>query len=163
MKKILLFLLPLILLSCGLQTGSNITDTEKETIKSELQSLMSEMILNNESGNYEKSIEPYLNSPEFCSITNGQISDYKTFIVANEQYFEALKSQKYSDSTFGYTFLNKENVIVTWGCTARIQMKNEQEMKLDPYTATLIFKKVDNSWRVVYGHGSGVFIPLGDD
>lgn len=163
MKKTFLFLLTFILLSCGLQTGSNITETEKETIKLELQSLMNEMISNYESGNYAKSIEPYLNSPEFHSITNGQVFDYETFILENKQFFEALDSQKYSDSTFGYTFLNREDVIVTWGCTAHIQMKNGYEIRLDPYTATLIFKKVDNSWRVVYGHGSGVFTPINDD
>jgi len=110
----------------------------------------------------EKSIEPYLNSPGFFSISNGQISDYKNFILANEQYFEGLKSQKYFDSMFGYTFLDNENVIITWGCTARIQMKNDQEIKLDPYTATLVFKKVDDSWRILYGHGSGVFVPINE-
>jgi hypothetical protein len=162
MRIILLILLSLIFLSCGLKTGSSTTETEKETIKLELQSLMNELIKNNEIGNLEKSIEPYLNSPDFFSISNGQISDYKNFILANEQYFEALKSQKYSNSTFGYTFLNNENVIITWGCTARIQMKNDLEMKLDPYTATLVFKKVDDSWRIVYGHGSGVFVPISE-
>ena len=39
-------------------------------------------------------------------------------------------------------------------------MKNEQDIKIDPYTATLIFKKVNDLWKVVYAHGSGVFVPI---
>ena len=160
MKKLLLILLPIIILSCGPKTESNIAENEKEIIKAELQSLMNQIIQNNEIGNLEKSIEPYLDSPEFMSITNGQISDYNELSNAHEQYFEALKFQKFSESTLIYTFLNSENVIITWGCTALVQMKNEQEIKIDPYTATLIFKKVDDLWKVVYAHGSGVFVPI---
>jgi hypothetical protein len=160
MKKKILILLPIIILSCGTKTESSITENEKEIIKTELQSLMNQIIQNNEIGNLEKSIEPYLDSPEFMSITNGQISDYNELRNAHEQYFEALKSQEFSESTFIYTFLNKENVIITWGCTALVQMKNEQEIKIDPYTATLIFKKVNDLWKVVYAHGSGVFVPI---
>jgi hypothetical protein len=130
MRIILLILLSLIFLSCGLKTGSSTTETEKETIKLELQSLMNELIKNNEIGNLEKSIEPYLNSPDFLSISNGQISDYKNFILANEQYFEALISQKFFDSTFGYTFLNNENVIITWGCPMK-RKRFTKEFKLE--------------------------------
>ncbi|MCP5062960.1 MAG: hypothetical protein GY936_10905 [Ignavibacteriae bacterium] len=102
---------------------------------------MNQIIHSNEIGNLEKSIEPYLDYPEFIIISNGQISDYNSFIITNEQYFEALKSQKFSEPTFIYTFLNSENVIITWGCTALVQMRNEQEIKINPYTATFIFKK----------------------
>lgn len=163
MKTIILILLSLIILSCGYRTENELTEVEKENIKTELQSLLNEIIDNNERGNVEKSIRPYLDSPEFISITNGRISDYKSFLVTNKQYFEALEYQKYFNKTFQFTFLNKENVIVTWGCTARIKMKNVQEMKLDPYTATLIFKNIEGSWMIVYGHGSGEFSPIAND
>ena len=106
MKKIILILLPIIILSCGTKTESSITENEKEIIKAELQSLMNQIIQNNEIGNLEKSIEPYLDSHEFMSITNGQISNYNELRNAHEQYFEALKSQEFSESTFIYTFLN---------------------------------------------------------
>jgi len=160
MKKIILILLPIIFFSCGTKNESSITENEKELIKAELQSLMNQMIQNNEIGNLEKSIEPYLDYPEFISITNGEISNYNELRNAHEEYFEVLKSQEFSESTFSYTFLNNENVIVTWGCTALVEMKNEQKMKIEPYTATLIFKKVNDLWKIVYAHGSGVFVPI---
>ena len=158
MKKLISILLPMFLISCGTKTGSILTENEKETIKSELQLLMNQFIQNNEIGNVEKAIEPYLDSPEFMSISNGQISDYKNFMIANKQYFEALESQKFAESAMIYTFINKETVVITWGCSTLIQMKDEQEIKIDPYTATFIFKKVNELWKIIYCHGSGVFV-----
>ena len=138
MKKIILILLPIIIFSCGTKNESIITENEKEIIKAELQSIMNQMIQNNEIGNLEKSIEPYLDYPEFISITNGQISNYSELRSAHEQYFEVLKSQEFTESTFVYNFLNSENVIVTWGCTALVEMKNEQKTILKKDSENLV-------------------------
>ncbi len=163
MKKIILTFLPIIILSCGTKTDGSLTENEKEIIKSELQSIMDQIIQNAEIGNMEESIEPYLDSPEFMSISNGQISDYKNFIIENKYYYEALKSQKFINSKIIYTFINHETVIITLGCSVLVKMKEEQEIKIDPYTATFIFNKVNEMWKVIYAHGSGIFAPTTND
>ena len=164
MKKLILTLLPIIILSCGTKTENILAENEKEIIKSELQSIMNQFIQNNEIGNMEKAIEPYSDSPEFIIISsNGQISDYNKFMVENKYYFEALKSQKFSKSEIIYTFINNETVIITWGCSAFVQMKDEQEIKIDPYTVTFIFKKANELWKVIYAHGSGIIVPIIND
>lgn len=163
MKKLILTLLPIIILSCGTKTEGSLTENKKETIKSELQSIMNQIIQNNELGNMEKAIEPYLDSPEFISISNGQISDYKKFMIENKYYFDALKSQKFSVSEMIYTYINNENVIITWRSSAFVKMKDEQEIKIDPYTVTFIFKKVNKLWKVIYAHGSGIIVPIIND
>ena len=96
MKILILIFLPMIILSCGTKTESSLTENGKEIIKSELQSFMNQIIRNTENGNMEKAIEPYLESSEFMSISNGQISDYNKFILENEYYFEILKSQEFT-------------------------------------------------------------------
>jgi hypothetical protein len=163
MKKIILIFLPIIILSCGTKTDGSLTENEKEIIKSELQSIMYQIIQNAEIGNMEESIEPYSDSPEFMSISNGQISDYKNFIIENKYYYEALISQKFTNSEIIYTFINHETVIITLGCSVLVKMKDEQEIKIDPYTATFIFKKVNELWKVIYAHGSGIFVPITND
>jgi hypothetical protein len=163
MKKIILIFLPIIILSCGTKTDDSLTENEKEIIKSELQSIMYQIIQNAEIGNMEESIEPYSDSPEFMSISNGQISDYKNFIIENKYYYEALISQKFTNSEIIYTFINHETVIITLGCSVLVKMKDEQEIKIDPYTATFIFKKVNELWKVIYAHGSGIFVPITND
>ena len=124
---------------------------------------MNQIIQSNEIGNFEKAIEPYLDFPAFISISNGQMSDYKKFMIENKYYFEAIKSQKFSNSKMIYTYINSKNVIITWSCLAIIHMKDEHELKIDPYTATFIFKKVNELWKVIYAHGSGIFVPIAGD
>jgi hypothetical protein len=160
MKKMIFTLLPIIILSCGIKNVGVLSENEKEIIKSELQSIMNQIVQNNENGNMEKAIEPYLNSPEFISISNGQVSDYIKFMTENTYYFDALKSQKFSDSELIYTYINNENVIITWSSSAFVQMKDEQEIKIDPYTVTFMFKKVNELWKVTYAHGSGIIVPI---
>jgi len=163
MKKIILIFLPIIILSCGTKTDDSLTENKKEIIKTELQSIMNHIIQNAEIGNMEESIEPYSDSPEFMSISNGQISDYKNFIIENKYFYEALISQKFTNPEIIYTFINHETVIITLGCSVLVKMKDEQEIKVDPYTATFIFKKVNELWKVIYAHGSGIFVPITND
>lgn len=141
MKKLIPILLPIILLSCGTKSESGLAENEKEIIRSELQSIMEQIIKSNENGNLEEAIRPYSDSPQFMSISNGKISDYKNFRIENKYYFDAIKSQKFSASDLIYTFINSKNVIVTWSCAANIQMKDEQKIKIEPYAATFIFQK----------------------
>ena len=160
MKKLILILLPILCLACGNKSQNILSEQEKEVIVNELKSYMNQIIDNNESGNPEKALELYLDSPDFISISNGVISDYETFVNTNKQFFSALDSQKYSNSEMIFTFIDKENVILTWKCTALYRMTGGQELKVDPYAATLIFSKVNEDWKIIYGHGSGQFTPL---
>lgn len=155
LKKLILTLFPIIILSFGAKTESNLADNKKVIIKSKLQSIMQHMIKNYEIGNLEEAIQPFSDSPQFMSISNGKISDYKNFRIENKYYFDAVKSQKFSNSDLKYTFINNKNVIVTWSCSAIILMKNKQKIKIDPYAATFIFQKENESWKIIYAHGSG--------
>ena len=165
MEKIILVqtLISLFLFSCGTKNTSNLTDQDKELIKSELVTIMNQIIQNSESGNLEKATEYYSNKPEFISISNGQVSDYNKFIEGNKTYFEAMEVQKFTESLMNYTFINKEIVIVTWGGSALAKLKDGQQMKVDPFAASLVFNKVDGDWRVIYNHESGVFAPIAND
>ncbi len=165
MKNSILFLVIVStsLLSCGSKNGASLTDKDKEIIKSEIAPLMNQIVQNSESGNIDKAIEPYSNKPEFLSISNGQVSDYSKFVEGNEQYFEAMESQEFTETLMSYTFIDKEIVIVTWGGSALAKMKDGQHIKVDPFAASLIFNKSDGNWKVVYNHESGVFAQVVND
>lgn len=153
----------MLLFSCGTQNGDKLSDQEKEKIKSEISPLMNQIVQNSESGNIDKAIEPYSNKPEFVSISNGQVSDYNKFLEGNRQYFEAMKSQKFTETLMNYTFVSRETVIVTWGGSAITKMKDGQQIKVDPFAASLVFSKSDGIWKVIYNHESGVFAPVVND
>ena len=162
-STLILVIISMILLSCGTKNGATLTDSEKEVIKSEIAPLMKQIVQNSESGNLDKAIEPYSNNPEFVSISNGQVSDYNKFVEGNKQYFEVMGSQSFNQTIMNFTFINKDNVIVTWGGSALAKMKDKQQIKVDPFAASLVFNKRDGSWKVIYSHESAVFTPVVND
>ncbi len=124
---------------------------------------MDQIVQNSESGNIDKAIEPYSNSTDFISISNGQVSDYSRFVEGNRQYFDAIETQKFTESLMNFTIINSETVIATWGGSALTKMKNGQQVKVDPYAASLVFIKTDGTWKVIYNHESGSLIPIVND
>ena len=162
-STLILVIISMSLLSCGTKNGATLTDNEKEVIKSEITPLMKQIAQNSESGNLDKAIEPYSNKPEFLSITNGHLSDYNKFVEGNKQYFEAMESQIFNQTLMNFTFINKDNVIVTWGGSALAKMKNRQQIKVAPFAASLVFNKSDGIWKVIYNHESAVFTPVVND
>ena len=162
-STLILAIISMTLLSCGTKNGATLTDNEKVIIRSEIEPLMKQIVQNSQSGNLDKAIEPYSNKPEFLSISNGQVSDYNKFVEGNKQYFEAMESQIFTETLMNYTFINKDNVIVTWGGSALAKMKDKQQIKIDPFAASLVFHKSEGIWKVVFTHESAVFTPVVND
>jgi len=163
MKNLILTILTLasfIIASCDTNKGDELTDQDKATIKSEVHSVFEQIVENSEAGNLEKATEPYADDPEFICISNGAISDYNGFIESNREYFNALDHQTFNETAMKFTFINKETVILTYGASALANLKDKQKLKIDPFAATLVFRKINDSWRVTYSHESGVFTPI---
>ena len=96
MKKLILTgftLIILVIVSCETKNRDLINYEDKERIKSEIQTVFEEMIQSSEAGNFE--FQPFLNSPEFISIVNGKISDYKE-LLSQIKTFLTLWIIKYS-------------------------------------------------------------------
>ncbi|TLX73738.1 hypothetical protein E9993_14870 [Labilibacter sediminis] len=165
MKNLILILsmISMFLFSCGTQNEGKLSDEEKEKIKSEISPLFNQIVQNSEAGNLKKAIEPYSNKTEFVSISNGQVSDYDKFVEGNKQYFETMKSQKFTETLMNYTFVSRETVIVTWGGSATIKLKDGKQLKVDPFAASLVFNRTNGIWKVIYNHESGVFTPIIND
>jgi hypothetical protein len=62
-----------------------------------------------------------------------------------------------------FTFIDKRNVILTYAGTAIATFKNKQQMKIDPFSATLFFRKFDDSWKVIYTNEFAAVDPIMED
>ena len=143
-------------MSCSSQTDLTPTDIEKDVIIKEIKPVLAQIIEGSESGNIDKAIEPYLNTQEFIAIGNGRVYDFSGFKDGNKQYFEALESQQFAEKETKYTVLDKRTVIATWSGTGLAILKDSQKLNIDPYVATLVFKKMNEGWKVIYTHESNV-------
>ncbi|TXD51490.1 MULTISPECIES: nuclear transport factor 2 family protein [unclassified Polaribacter] len=152
-----------LLVSCNTSKENILTDQDKATIKSEVQAVINNIVANSEALNLEKATESYLNNPDFISISNGVIADYKSFLKGNKEYFNAIVSQTYTENDLIFTIIDKKTVILTFGGSALVTMKDQQKVKVDPFLATLVFRKIDDSWKVLYTNEFATFAPIEND
>ena len=164
MKKLILTgftLIILLIVSCETINRDLINDQDKEKIKSEIQTVFEQMIQSSEAGNFE--FRPFVNSPGFISIVNGKISNYKEFIKSNTDFFDLVDNQIFDETNMLYTFIDKETVILTYGATIIANFKDGHLGRYDPLAWTVVFRKMDDSWKVIYSHESFKIVPMVED
>lgn len=156
MKKLFLFLIPLIVYSCGQMSDKPLSEEQILQIKEEIKTSVSLLFDYTYKVNFEKSLEFY-DSTDFTQIMNGQLLDYKTFKEGNQQFWSGLEYQKINAAREMITVLSKEYVLYTVLGVDEAKFKNGDILKADPLAITLLFKNVNETWKICYYHGSAVF------
>lgn len=133
-----------------------LSDEKIQQIKEEIKSEVSSLFEYTYKVNFEKSLEFY-DSTDFTQIMNGQLLDYKTFREGNKQFWSGLEYQKISSAKEMMTVLSKDYVLYTVLGVDEAKFKNGDILKADPLAITLLFKNVNETWKISYYHGSAVF------
>ena len=166
MKNLFSFILISIIMltSCKEQESKNeLSVSEKQKIEVDLRKRVQKIVENSEIGNLEEVAEVYWDSPEFVGVTNGEIKNYEKYIEGDKEYFEILNKQKFSENDLLFTFLSKDIVIATYNGNALADLNDGTKLRLDPFTATLVFKNIDGTWKSVYTNEFMTIEPIATD
>lgn len=148
------------LASCTTNPKNTAETPYREKIQAEIGKQIEQLVKNNESPNLEFMKEIYWNNPEFLAVSNGKFKNYKEFIEGEKAYFETLRNQKFTESDVRYTFLTSEMIIATYKGKAFARFKDEKQLRVDPFVATVVFQKINDSWKIIYTNESVEFKPL---
>jgi hypothetical protein len=149
MKTKLIFLLLLIVsISCN-TNNRPVSDAQKEKIKGEVKEVVNTFIKGCEEANADMVMESFLDSPDFVDITNGMTFGYKE-LVAMKPNFDAILNQKCTIVNEKYAFLDKLTVLYTAETRWSTNYKDGHSSITDPQAFLIIFKKIDNRWKVIY-------------
>lgn len=143
-------------MSCSNTSELSLSDNEQAVLIDEIEPVLNQIIEGSESGNIDNAIEPYWDTQEFIAVGNGQVYDFSGFKEGNKQYFEVLENQQFTERETKYTFLDQKTVIVTWSGSGLALLKDSQKLNIDPYAVTMVFRKMDQGWKVIYTHESNV-------
>jgi hypothetical protein len=102
-----------------------------------------------EEANADMVMESFLDSPDFTDITNGMVFSYKD-LVAMKPNFDVILNQKCTIVNEKYTFLDKLTVLYTAETKWSTIYKDGHSSVTDPQAFLIIFKKIDNRWKVIY-------------
>ena len=126
---------------------------DKETAKKEISIVVNGVIKSAEITDFQSASKPYLNSPEFTIINpDGTIDDYANFEINGKEAFKQMTSYFQTTINEEYRFLNKDIVLYTWIGKAQIELKTGEKMDFESYVGTMLFKKINNEWRITFAH-----------
>lgn len=168
MKKILL-LICVVLFNAALFVGctnetkstkpnsneAEMTTEEKEISKKEISDIGKFVIDNAAKLDVETAMKPYLNGTDFLVINpDGSYGDYAKMKESNIEAFKSLASFKQTTIKEEFRFLTKTEVLYTWFGKNEIQLKTGEKITNESYIGTMLFKKINNEWKIVYAHES---------
>lgn len=151
MKTRLVFLLLLIVcISCG-TNNKPLSDAQKEKTKGEVKEVVNTFYKGCEEVNMDMVLGTCLNSPEFAYINNGYVFSYKECMDIFKPVFASMLNQKITIVDEKYTFPDNSTVFYSNHCKSLTNYKDGHAILQDPTVMLLIFKKINNEWKVIYG------------
>ncbi len=132
------------------------TSTEQETTKKEIKEVVNVIFQGLEKVDAEAACQPYLNSPDSILFTvYGTMVDYLGAINGHAAWFKTLTSIKVTTIKEEFRFLPDNLVIYPWLGKFEMTLKSGEQVTVD-FGVTMIFRKIDNQWKVIYQQTSQV-------
>ncbi len=151
MKTRLLFLVLLIVsISCG-TNNKPVSDAQKEEIKGEVKEVVNTFLKGCEEVNLDMVLGTCLDSPDFVYINNGYAFSYKECVDIFKPVFSTMLNQKITIVDEKYTFPDNSTVLYSNHCKGLTNYKDGHAILQDPTVMLLIFKKINDAWKIIYG------------
>jgi len=150
MKTRLIFLLLLIVsFSCGMN-NKPVSDAQKEKIKGEVKDAVKSLYKACEEVNEEMVMQHFLDSPDFITIYNGTISNYKEYMDGVRLNYNNLINQKCTELGYEkYVILDNSTVIYTCKSKWITNLKDGHSISFDSGVSQFTFRKIKNNWKII--------------
>jgi hypothetical protein len=157
MKTNIYFILILFLYyGCVKQEPMQMTPQEEETSKKEIKEVVNVIFHGLEKLDAEIAFQPYLNTPDFILFTvYGAMVDYQSAMDEHAAWFKTLLAIKVTTIKEEFRFLPDNLAIYPWLGKFEMTLKSGEQVTVD-FGVTMIFRKIDNQWKVIYQQTSQV-------
>jgi ketosteroid isomerase-like protein len=153
MKQILL-LAAIIIAGCTQQQSDQLTQQQQDQIKKEIK-VVSDSIIARLERLDTTWLDYYADSPDWVMFgADGSQWDYQTTKNA-QAIFASVASYKWTTTYEHFVIVTKDVVIAASQNKDEMTMKSGEKITYDPHAYTLVFKRIDGTWKVVYSHDSG--------
>jgi hypothetical protein len=157
MKRILL-LTAIFIAGCTSQQSDQLTQQQKDQIKSEVKAVSDSIIAGAErldSGYFDY----FADSPDWGMVSaEGSRWDFQTTKKAISDFVTSATSYKWTTTRLDFLFLTRDMVICALDGKDEVIMKSGDKQTCDRYAYTMVFKKIAGQWKVVYSHDSGIVV-----
>jgi len=141
--------------SCG-TNNKPVSDAQKEKIKGEVKEVVNTFIKGCEDANSDMVLGTFLDSPDFVYTYNGNSFSYKQIGDVMKPSLSTLINQKGTIIDEKYAVLDNVTVLYTNNSNWLMNFKDGHSILQNPWIVQLLFKKIDNKWKVISAAESGI-------
>ena len=133
------------------------TESESEHIIKEVKAIIDKLTDYSERAQLESFLGFYDESPAFLHIAgDGIMRNYSAFKQVCSEYYNSLKAQKIITIREEFHVVDSNLVISGWTGNIIAEFKNGDIMKMNNYSITNLFKKIDDRWKIIHSHESSL-------
>ena len=149
----------LFILGCTPQQSDQLTQQQKDQIKSEVKAVGDSIIAKLERLDAEGSFQFYSDSPDWVMFNaDGSRYDYQVTKKAWLDFPNSVTAWKWTTTRQDFIFVTKDIVICAWDGKDETILKSGDKITYDPHAYTMVFKKIAGQWKVIYQHDSGIAV-----
>ena len=99
----------------------------------------------------------YVDISEFLAVSgDGTIRNYNEFKKIASDYYGTLKEQKLTTVAEKFHILDENTVLLCWTGNIDAYFKKGDTWKMQNYTVTYVFKKINGIWKIIHSHESSL-------
>lgn len=165
MKKLLsvTLILFLFMMSCAPEGEKPLTSEQKETLQSEVAKRVDEIVAGANKMDLETMKEIYWNDPSFLAVSFDKTFGYEGYMKDTEDIWSGMSMINFQEMNRQIMILDNQTAYAVFGGFAEGETQEGQEMKIEDFYASMLFRKVDGTWKVAGTHESGIFVVMEQD
>ncbi|MEJ7611420.1 MAG: nuclear transport factor 2 family protein [Ferruginibacter sp.] len=152
MKVLIPLLIAIILFSCTQKSKTVLSEAQKKSIQEEIRPIIAKIYEAAAHVDTTKLYEVFsFADNDFTYVeTSGAFYDQAAYKKMVREFYGPLRSEMIAKGIEKYTYLSEDNVLWSYSGTLTANYKNGQQVKYEPFGMTMLFRKTNNKWKVVF-------------
>jgi hypothetical protein len=144
---------------CSTSQQEQLTQQQNNQIKQEVKFMLDSWTTSLQKLDAAGSFKYYENTPDWGMLNaDGTLWDYQITMMKWPGIFNNTNSYTWKTKSEDYLVLSKDLVIAALVCKDEAILKSGVISTCDPHAYTIICKKIDEKWKIIYQHDSGVSV-----
>ena len=150
--RLFVLLVAVALFSCKQQSKTAAAEFDTAKIQTEVQALITQI---RDAALHADSTSLYelfaLNDPDFAYMEiTGVFYDNTAFKKMVHDFYGAIKTEVLRKGIEKFVYLNESNVLWSSSTVVTVDYKDGKQEVYDPFGITLLLRKIDNKWKIIF-------------
>ena len=152
---ICLFVLALSIFACSTpEQKKSLTNEDKQDIEKEILTIVDSIASSASELRTDYFKKVYWNDEQFIGVDLTGAKGYDAYMKETEDMYATMKSVNFMEDKVSVVVFDDKTAVALFEGKAKGESEKGVKMNLDNFNATMVFRKIDDQWKVAYTHES---------